>query len=78
MTCTRHSCTYPPTRASLFRDYEAFLGDMEEMVSAIKASGDNVLMPGEREHTREEEVGGVIVLDEEMNRELSELAGDTT
>jgi L-2-hydroxycarboxylate dehydrogenase (NAD+) len=56
-----------------FRDYDAFLDDMDELARMMKESGDAVLLPGEREHEREEASGGTIVLDDDMAQQLREL-----
>ena len=55
---------------SRFRDYGAFLDDMDELARMMKDSGDAVLLPGEREHEREEASGGTIVLDDDMAEQL--------
>jgi L-2-hydroxycarboxylate dehydrogenase (NAD+) len=54
------------------RDYEAYLEDMDAVVQSVKESGSEVLLPGEREHQREEGAGGVLLLDDDM---ISQLAG---
>ena len=56
-----------------FRDYDAFLDDMDELVGMMKDSGDAVLLPGEREHEREDAAGGTIVLDDDMAQQLRDL-----
>ena len=56
-----------------FRDYDAFLDDMDELARMMKDSGDAVLLPGEREHEREDASGGTIVLDDDMKEQLREL-----
>ena len=56
-----------------FRDYEKFLDDTEELLQAVKASGDNVLLPGEPEHNREASSDGKVALDEDMIDQLRNL-----
>jgi L-2-hydroxycarboxylate dehydrogenase (NAD+) len=56
-----------------FRDYDAFLGDMEELAATVKGSGDRVFLPGEIEHTRARESEGKVALDEDLVRRLNEL-----
>jgi L-2-hydroxycarboxylate dehydrogenase (NAD+) len=56
-----------------FRDYESFLDDTDELVRMVKDSGDAVLLPGEREHEREDAAGGTIVLDDDMAQQLRDL-----
>jgi L-2-hydroxycarboxylate dehydrogenase (NAD+) len=56
-----------------FRDIDAFLDDMEQLSATIKASGPDVLLPGEREHDREAEARGFLTLDDDMYGRLVEL-----
>jgi L-2-hydroxycarboxylate dehydrogenase (NAD+) len=56
-----------------FRDYDDFLSDMDELVQAVKASGDGVLLPGEREHEREAAAHGKVTLDDDMLKQLERL-----
>jgi L-2-hydroxycarboxylate dehydrogenase (NAD+) len=57
-----------------FRDYDAFLDDIDELVRMVKDSGDAVLLPGEREHEREDASGATVVLDDDMAQQLRDLA----
>jgi L-2-hydroxycarboxylate dehydrogenase (NAD+) len=56
-----------------FRDMDGFLDDMEILKQRVKASGDGVLLPGEREDEREAASGGYVELDDDIVRRLGGL-----
>jgi L-2-hydroxycarboxylate dehydrogenase (NAD+) len=77
---TTEDCTkgdfYVAIDIGAFRDLDAFLDDVGELAAMVKASGDAVMLPGEREHQRERDAAGSLTLDDDMAGRILALGAD--